>query len=374
MNPMDFLSAMIFGGDGGSSNVEDLSTSGGASDSGKVLAVNSNGNIEPVNLSVGQGTVAVDKTFKVTGAAADSKAVGDAIDSLNGSLGSLSDLETESKTDLVSAINEAAQRGLSDDAKATLLACFQHVAWIDSHGQDYYNALQNALYDVAIVSISAIFDSGGQTIYTDDDLSSLRQYLTVKALYETGVSVVVTSYTLSGTLIGGESTITVSYNGKSTTIKVNAIDFYDKFEWVYSNGDIVKLNGTLGITNGILKSGTGSPYINSMRLFCVTKGKATEIQDTSPAVYLIPVPKTANNVSVSVVASTIYIRCSVYRYDQTTGKYELVFGTAWAQGSTSRAFTAENNLYLAILLKATSDGETAFVNEPTEVTAIFTED
>ena len=79
MNPMDFLSAMIFGGDGGSSNVEDLSTSGGASDSGKVLAVNSNGNIEPVNLSVGQGTVAVDKSLSVSGAAADAKSVGDAI-------------------------------------------------------------------------------------------------------------------------------------------------------------------------------------------------------------------------------------------------------------------------------------------------------
>lgn len=79
MNPMEFLGAMIFGGDGGSSNVEDLSTSGGASDSGKVLAVNSNGNIEPVNLSVGQGTIGLDTNLSVGGAAADSKAVGDAI-------------------------------------------------------------------------------------------------------------------------------------------------------------------------------------------------------------------------------------------------------------------------------------------------------
>ena len=79
MNPNDILASIVFGGDGGSSNVEDLSTSGGTSDSGKVLAVNSNGNIEPVNLSVGQGTVAVDKSLSVSGAAADAKSVGDAI-------------------------------------------------------------------------------------------------------------------------------------------------------------------------------------------------------------------------------------------------------------------------------------------------------
>lgn len=79
MNPNDVLAAIVFGGDGGSSNVEDLSTSGGTSDSGKVLAVNSSGKIEPVNLSVGQGTIGLDTNLSVSGAAADSKAVGDAI-------------------------------------------------------------------------------------------------------------------------------------------------------------------------------------------------------------------------------------------------------------------------------------------------------
>lgn len=36
--------------------------------------------------------------------------------------------------------------GLSEEAKAALLACFQHVAWIDEHGGSYYNALRTALY------------------------------------------------------------------------------------------------------------------------------------------------------------------------------------------------------------------------------------
>lgn len=37
--------------------------------------------------------------------------------------------------------------GLSSDAKAALLNCFAHVAWIDGHGQDYYDALYEALYE-----------------------------------------------------------------------------------------------------------------------------------------------------------------------------------------------------------------------------------
>ena len=36
--------------------------------------------------------------------------------------------------------------GLSDDAKTALLACFEHVAWTNEHGQDYYDALEEALF------------------------------------------------------------------------------------------------------------------------------------------------------------------------------------------------------------------------------------
>lgn len=41
---------------------------------------------------------------------------------------------------------EQLEPGLSAEAKAALLACFAKVAWIDEHGQDYYDALYDALY------------------------------------------------------------------------------------------------------------------------------------------------------------------------------------------------------------------------------------
>ena len=46
--------------------------------------------------------------------------------------------------------------GLSQDARAALLACIEHVCWTDGHGREYYNALQVALYpDAGLVSITA---------------------------------------------------------------------------------------------------------------------------------------------------------------------------------------------------------------------------
>ena len=85
MNTSEIMSAMIFG-DGGASNVEELSTDGGASDAGKVLVVGDNGKIAASDLTVGEGEVAIDKTLSVNGAAADAKKTGDAINALNGSL------------------------------------------------------------------------------------------------------------------------------------------------------------------------------------------------------------------------------------------------------------------------------------------------
>lgn len=111
--------------------------------------------------------------------------------------------------------------GLTDDIKQALLDCFEHVAWTDEHGQDYVDALEAALYPPAeLVSISAVYTQSG-TVYDTDTLDSLRDDLVVTAHYDDSSSEVVTTYTLSGTLVGGTSTITVAYGGKTTTFTVN---------------------------------------------------------------------------------------------------------------------------------------------------------
>lgn len=110
--------------------------------------------------------------------------------------------------------------GLSDEAKQALLACFQQVAWIGDDGQDYYDALENALYPPNnLVSISAVYTQSG-TVYDTDTLNSLKSGLVVTATYSDQTTGTVTAYTLSGSLEVGTSIITVSYGGKTATFTV----------------------------------------------------------------------------------------------------------------------------------------------------------
>lgn len=122
----------------------------------------------------------------------------------------------------VSELNERLDNeGLSEDAKVALLNCFAHVAWIDEHGQDYYDALEDALYpETGLVRIEAVFNQGANLFYEDTPLNDLKAYLTVTGYYNDGSSMVITDYTLSGTLEDGTSTITVMKDTKTTTFDV----------------------------------------------------------------------------------------------------------------------------------------------------------
>jgi len=176
-------------------------------------------------------TIETDKTLSVSDAPADAKVVGDEIASLKGDLsdvndriGNLSNLETEDKTNIVSAINEAARSGITDEVKVALLACFAKVAWINGHGQDYYDALENALYPSDYPKIVASLNSGINVFYTDDSLSDVKDHITVKYYDEEGSSGVVVpslSYELTGTLVEGSSVLTITYNELSTTVVVS---------------------------------------------------------------------------------------------------------------------------------------------------------
>lgn len=146
------------------------------------------------------------------------------VDELNERIGNLSNLETEDKTNIVSAINEAARSGITDEVKVALLACFEKVAWINGHGQDYYDALENALYPSDYPKIVATLNNGINVFYTDDSLSAIKDHITVKYYDEEGSSGVVVpsaSYELTGTLTEGPSVLTVTYNELSTTIVVS---------------------------------------------------------------------------------------------------------------------------------------------------------
>ena len=109
---------------------------------------------------------------------------------------------------------------LSDDVKQALLDCFENVAWIGNDGQDYYDALYDALYPPkSLVSIAAVYTQSG-TVYDTATLDSLKTDLVVTATYDDSSTETVTTYTLSGSLTVGTSTITVTYEDKTATFDV----------------------------------------------------------------------------------------------------------------------------------------------------------
>ena len=110
--------------------------------------------------------------------------------------------------------------GLSQNAKQSLLNGFLHNAWSDEHGQTYYDDIYDAFYGDEASSIDAVFNQGTTKIYTTDSLDDLRPYLTVTAVYSNGDSEVIANYSLSGNLIAGQSTITVSYRSRTDTFNV----------------------------------------------------------------------------------------------------------------------------------------------------------
>lgn len=168
-----------------------------------------------------------DDTLSVAGMAADSKAVGDALAEMND--------------------------GLTDDIKQALLQIASKVAYIDEDGQDYYDALEAALYpDATLEYISAVYTQSG-TVYDTDSLDSLKSDLVVTAHYSDYSTATITSYTLSGTLEEGTSTITVSYGGKTTTFNLT-VSLNWTFEWDYTDG--------LPDNNGLTKEQTGSATIS----------------------------------------------------------------------------------------------------------------
>lgn len=121
-----------------------------------------------------------------------------------------------------SALKSAIQQGgMKESIKQALLGLADAVGYKnDSIGATARSALYHALYDAELLRITAVFTQGTNIIYDNDSLDELKQYLTVTAFYDDGTSGVVTSYTLSGTLTVGTSTITVTYSGETTTFNV----------------------------------------------------------------------------------------------------------------------------------------------------------
>ena len=137
--------------------------------------------------------------------------------------------------------------GLSEVAKEALLACFRKVAWVGTDGQDLYDALELALMGRTATSLQVAFAPGSHVVYEGDTMSSLRPYLTVTATRSSGVSEVVTDYTLDGSLVTGTQTVSVRYGGLTKSFTVTVVSSGKTF---VHNWDFTRTNGLVDIVSG----------------------------------------------------------------------------------------------------------------------------
>ena len=143
-------------------------------------------------------------------------------------------------------------------------------------------------FDVLVTglsSISAVYTQGG-TVYTHDDLDSLKTDLVVTALYSDGTSEVLSAddYTLSGTLTAGTSTITVAYSGKTTTFTVTVTagvpSTYTMYDYIHAVGS----NTVVNVTNAMWIALKQYANLNALSCeFAVLRGSG--FATSGPAVF-----------------------------------------------------------------------------------------
>lgn len=245
---------------------------------------------------------AVDATLATTGAAADAKKTGDEI------------------ADLKSAISGI--EGLSADVKQAFLDCFKHVAWIDDDGHDSYDALEELLFPpAALSSITAVFDSS-RIVYAWETLNSLKNNLTVTALYENGYSETVLDYTLAGSMEAGNNTMTVSYGGKTATFTVIVYGF--TFTKGYLNGK------PTGATNIVIKS-------NTNRILADSPAGVTPFKyenGTASSFYGVPIGSNEKyNFDESLVGYRVVV--SISEWDDENSDYHEIYNTGWGAITSS---------------------------------------
>lgn len=173
-----------------------------------------------------------------------------------------------------------------DQFTASVLQLAEKVAYIDANGQDYYDdiddaadALHSAMYPpVNLSSITAVYTQSG-TVYTSDTLDSLKSDLVVTAHYSDSTTAVVTAYVLSGTLIAGTSTITVTYGGKTTTFTVTVTEAP---LYPLANGSVQLNQRNLTVTNGnhvlytnASASGSGTGFYGNLSDYSLNTGGGT---------------------------------------------------------------------------------------------------
>lgn len=103
---------------------------------------------------------------------------------------------------------------------------------------------------LTLSSISAVYTQGNVVVYPDTPLDDLKSGLVVTATYNDSSTATVpsASYVLSGTLSTGTSTVTVTYEGKTTTFNVTVTAIL--YPFTVASHSFTSPAGSVEATNG----------------------------------------------------------------------------------------------------------------------------
>lgn len=146
---------------------------------------------------------------------------------------------------------------------------------------------------VTVTSISATYNQGSTVVYTSTAIGELKSGLTVTANYSDGTSSQVASsdYSLGGTLAVGESTITVTYRGKTATFKVTVSEkpsekmYYGRLSIQEVGGSVIQYNE---ITEEMIKTGTSITITESQTLGKTSLGLADDTDTGDYSIIAVP--------------------------------------------------------------------------------------
>lgn len=114
--------------------------------------------------------------------------------------------------------------------------------------------------EATISSISAVFNQGAAVVYDNDELDTLKQYLTVTAVWSDSSTETLADedYTLTGTLTAGTCTVTVNYAGKTTSFTVTVTHYTPSFSITNVLSHVASSNA------GVTSVEEGNPYATSL--------------------------------------------------------------------------------------------------------------
>lgn len=261
---------------------------------------------------------------------------------------------TDAQKEQARANIEAASADDVDDLKSAvtgpLLDLLRNVAYINDQGQSYYNALYEALYPSEYPRIVATYAPGSHVVYTDDALDTLKPYISV-TYYETEESEGsdVSTYTLSGVLVSGNNTITVTYNGYVNTITVVAVDLYNVSTWESTNAIATQTPGTIeGYMDNDVRYTRIRTSQGARTVIGLTRGYVPLPDENGNAtnVYPIPMPVGAKDIKVTYTSSggTSDLAYSVAKLSKADGRYRLAsWGSTVSNGTQQTLFIGGAN-------------------------------